>query len=267
MARLHLDSLAQKNSQADILEALEKLPKGLEDTYDEVINRIWSQDKEAVDLAGRVLMWISYAQIPLTVKQLQHAIAVTKGSTELDQKHLPHEKRLISVCAGIVTIDQEGGIIRLVHYTTQQYFEQIRERKFPNAQTSVATACLTYLNFNVFADGPCKDRFLLEEWRKILEFGRYAALFWGQHTRGEAENKPDVQRVVLSLLASEKKKDLMLQMATYAKSSWGDIDFTKGQTLLHVIAKNGLATICRFIFDERNRGECKDTTCEGPSMW
>lgn len=68
MARLHLDSLAERNSQADILEALAKLPKGLEGTYDEVIDRIWSQDPKAVDLAGRVLMWISYAQIPLTVK-------------------------------------------------------------------------------------------------------------------------------------------------------------------------------------------------------
>jgi len=47
----------------------------------------------------------------------------------------------------------------------------------------------------------------------------------------------------------------MLQLETYTNSSWGSIEFPKGQTLLHVIAKSGLATVCRFILDERNRGE------------
>ena len=46
----------------------------------------------------------------------------------------------------------------------------------------------------------------------------------------------------------------MLQMETYANSSWGDIDFTKGQTLLHIIAKNGLATICERVLSRMING-------------
>ena len=35
---------------------------------------------------------------------------------------------LVSVCAGLVTIDRESNIIRLVHYTTEEFFERIQAR-------------------------------------------------------------------------------------------------------------------------------------------
>jgi hypothetical protein len=94
----------------------------------------------------------------------------------------------------------------------------------------------------------------LERRVQNYKFSRYAAQFWGFHTRGEAEKKPDIERAVISLLASKKKRGSMLQLETYANSSWGDIDFTKGQTLLHVIAKNGLAKICKRVLSRRING-------------
>lgn len=69
--------------------------------------------------------------------------------------------------------------------------------------------------------------------------------------RGEAENELDIQHALLSILESENKRNSMLQMETYAKSNWGGISFTKGQTLLHVVAKNGLATICERVLSKR----------------
>ena len=229
-------------------------PKQLYESYDEVINRIWRQDEYDLNLAKQVLGWISFAKRPLTVIELQHAIAFTIDPVEIDDADLFPEAELVSVCAGIVTVDPRSNIIRLVHYTTQEYFEGIGKNKFPAVQTTIAKTCLTYLGLSGF-DGPCHDSASLKQRLEKYKFGQYAAQFWGLHTRGEAENEPDIQRAVLSLLASENKKDSMLQLETYANSSWGNISFTKGQTLLHVIAKNGLATICRFILDERNKGE------------
>jgi hypothetical protein len=250
MAQLHIDSLSKKNDQKAIYDALEKLPEGLDATYDEVIDRIWNQDVEALDLAKRVLMWISHAQTPLTVKQLQHAIIVTPGSTELDEMRLTHEKRLISVCAGIVTIDREGNIIRLVHFTAQEYFQRIRGKQFPDAQTSIATTCLTYLALDAFKDGPCKDQDSIQKRLKKYEFGCYVAQFWAFHAR-KAETSSGVQKATLVFLADEKKRNSLLQMKTYINSSWGDISFIEGQTLLHLVAGNGLAMICSLILEER----------------
>jgi hypothetical protein len=60
-----------------------------------------------------------------------------------------------SVCAGLVTIDEESDIIRLIYYTTQEYFERTQTRWFPSAQTDIATTCLTYLSFDTFESGFC----------------------------------------------------------------------------------------------------------------
>jgi hypothetical protein len=69
-------------------------------------------------LANNVLLWITCAKRPLTTIELQHAIAVEIDEPELDEDNLPDIDDLISVCAGLVTIDKESNIIRLVHYTT-----------------------------------------------------------------------------------------------------------------------------------------------------
>jgi len=31
---------------------------------------------------------------------------------------------LVDVCAGIVRVDEESGVVHLIHYTTQKYFEE-----------------------------------------------------------------------------------------------------------------------------------------------
>jgi hypothetical protein len=75
-------------------------------------------------LANKVLSWITCAKKPLTTTELQQAIAVGDGDSEVDEDNIPEVESMVSVCAGLVTIDEESNIIRLAHYTTQQYFEQ-----------------------------------------------------------------------------------------------------------------------------------------------
>ena len=91
--------------------ALETLPNELNDTYDEVLKRILTQGEEDVKLAKRVLGWLLYAKRPLKTRELQHALSVTPNSRELDEAALTEEGDLISVCAGIVTIERETNII------------------------------------------------------------------------------------------------------------------------------------------------------------
>lgn len=56
------------------------------------------------------------AKRPLTTLELQHALAVEVGESELDEENFPEIEDMVSVCAGLVTVDEECGIIRLVHY-------------------------------------------------------------------------------------------------------------------------------------------------------
>ena len=46
------------------------------------------------------------------------------GESNLDEDNLPEIEDMVSVCAGLVTIDEESNVIRLVHYITQEYFKR-----------------------------------------------------------------------------------------------------------------------------------------------
>ena len=85
------------------------------------MERIGGQVKDQEELAKQVLSWITCAKRPLTTSELQHALAVEVGESALDEENLPQIEDIVSVCAGLVTVDKESKFIRLVHYITQEY--------------------------------------------------------------------------------------------------------------------------------------------------
>jgi len=125
-----LDSLTDKTTPRAITRALEELPKGsdaLDQAYQEATQRINGQEAGFRKLAWQVLLWITCAKRPLNCIELQHALAVELSDVELGEDNLQDIDEMISSCAGLVTTDDESHIIRLVHYTTQEYFERTQE--------------------------------------------------------------------------------------------------------------------------------------------
>ena len=104
----------EKLSTAEVRTALGNLPKGLDDTYDEAMERVERQDDNRKQLAKRVLSWISYVVRPMTVNELQHALAVVPNTTNIDLEAIIDEEILISVCAGLIVADGKQGVIRLI---------------------------------------------------------------------------------------------------------------------------------------------------------
>jgi hypothetical protein len=142
----------------DIRTAVRNLPKGngaYDYAYQDAMGRIERQGPKSVEFAKRVLSWITCAKRPLTTTELQHALAVDVGEPEFDLENLPQIGDMVSVCAGLVTVDQESRIIRLVHYTTQEYFQRTQEQWFPGGQLDMARVCTTYLAFRAFESGVC----------------------------------------------------------------------------------------------------------------
>ena len=86
----------------------------MDQTYDEAMKRIQQQDEEDRTLAYRVLSWIVFAYRPLSVEELQCALAVSPGMTRLEPEEFVFEECLTSYCAGLVVIDEESRITRLV---------------------------------------------------------------------------------------------------------------------------------------------------------
>jgi ankyrin repeat protein len=262
-----MDSLAKKHSRRDVRKALENLPKELDDTYDEAMQRIWSQDEEDAKLAEQVLSWISYAFTPLTVIKVQHALAAESGDEDFDEDALPDEDVLVSVCAGLVTIDQESKIIRLVHYTTQEYFERIRVTRFPGAQTRIATACLVYISFDVFAEGYCHDDEKMETRMHKYPFLQYAAKHWGDHARGDLET---IKERAIKFLEQKSKVSCSNQAMLLPEYRYVGFtqNFRKHITGLHLVAGIGLAKIVQLLLEREGvDADSKDENGQTPLSW
>ncbi|KAJ7773610.1 ankyrin repeat-containing domain protein [Mycena maculata] len=146
LAKLHISALSTKPTIKAVREALKNLPKDLEETYNDAMNRIDSQNEEDRKITHLVLTWVTNAKRPLSVQELQEALAIEPGATQLDVDNLLDIGIIFSVCAGLVI--QNGSGVRLVHYTTQEYLNTIQAQRFPNAQTDITRTLLTLLAFD-----------------------------------------------------------------------------------------------------------------------
>ncbi|KAJ6556323.1 hypothetical protein B0H19DRAFT_863901, partial [Mycena capillaripes] len=102
LAKLHIDLLAAKLTVRAVREGLKHLPKDLNRTYDEAMERIDNQKEDEKELAHLVLMWVANSKRPLSVGELQEALAIEPGSTSLDVENIPDIDTILSVCAGLV---------------------------------------------------------------------------------------------------------------------------------------------------------------------
>jgi len=139
-----MDSLAMQGTRRAVETALEHLPKELDETYNDAMKRIDNQNNYDRQLSYKILSWMTFSRRPLSLRELQHALAVEKSDTKFDEKNVPDQDMLTSVCAGLVTIDQERSVFRLIHYTTQEYFQRVGKIRFPTAEKEIS-AYLSYL--------------------------------------------------------------------------------------------------------------------------
>ena len=243
---------------------MEGLPKG-SDAYDEAykdaMERIEGQ-ADAKELAKQVLSWITSARRPLTTIELRHALAVEIGESKLDEDNVPQIEDMVSVCAGLVTVDGESGIIRLVHYTTQEYFQRTQKRWFPNIETDITIICVTYLSFRVFESGFCQTHEFEERLRSHPLYD-YAAHHWGHHAR-EALLIPDI----IGFLERKAQVEASSQALMAVKQWPGDSNYSqrgpKQMTGLHLAAYFGVSEAANTLLSHGQSADLKDSYSRTP---
>ncbi|KAJ7487929.1 hypothetical protein FB451DRAFT_1390903 [Mycena latifolia] len=110
LAKLHMDSLATKSTIRALRDALDNMPKDLEHTYDEAMERIDLQSEEDIKIARLVLSWISNPKRPLSLRELQEALAMEPGDTTFPDDNVLDADYMLSVCAWLVIVDQTDHI-------------------------------------------------------------------------------------------------------------------------------------------------------------
>jgi len=209
---------------------------GLDGAYDATLDRIKGQGKGKSALGMATLMWISRSERPMHIGELSEALGVEIGSRDMDRDNIPPEKTLLASCLGLATVD-ESSVVRLVHFTLQEYFNQHSEH-FKNPQATIAEVCLTYLNFDsVIELSPSLNRAPVET--RLLQ---YASTYWGLYARnGLTEAVKSLALRLLGKFGRHISAKLLL---------WGNFDlwergrrYSAGFTGLHCAAYLGLDKI------------------------
>ncbi|KAJ7688184.1 ankyrin repeat-containing domain protein [Mycena rosella] len=208
LAKLHIESLAAKNTIKSVREALQHLPKDLDHTYDEALERINRQNEEDKQLGLLALTWVANVKRPLSVSELREALAIEPEDTYLDVDNLLDMDIVLSVCAGLIIVDETVSVVRLVHYTTQNYLDSIRLARFPLAHPIIVSTCLTYLSFKEFEVLPelSEDIMDMIVAHPFLQYAQY----WLMHARGDPE------------LCLQDKILAFLSQASRWTGIWGD---------------------------------------------
>ncbi|KAL4923581.1 ankyrin repeat-containing domain protein [Aspergillus undulatus] len=264
LARLHIDSIQGKRSVKQIRESLKSLPSGLDAAYEDAWSRIESQLPDQVQTAKDALSWVSCAARPLTPLELQHALAIEDDLSFLDGDNLPEIEDLIVACGGLVTVDEQENVVRLVHYTTQEYFERHQDRLLPGARYEIGKNCTNYLCFDEFQSGTC---WKFEDYDKRLRdfpLFEYVAEHWGHHVR---QQEVELDRI-LGFLRKKGNVNACYQAIIprakwwYTADNWYALsrEFQSEVRGVHLAACFGLVEACRVLIEEDEDGQVDSTT-------
>lgn len=199
--------------------------------------------------------------------ELRHASAVKIGYPEFNAKRQPDIEDMVSVCAGLATVDEESGIIRLVHYTTQEYFERKKNDWFRDAETDITKICVTYLSFSVFESGYSRSD---EEFEKRLHSNPlyiYAAQNWGHHARVASLPCQEALDFLLCKAKVEASSQALIVDNRYKWNLEYSQRFPRNMTGLHLAAYFGVEEIVEEHHWKGAETDAKDTYGRTPLSW
>jgi ankyrin repeat protein len=194
------------------------------------------------------------------------------GETQVDKDNIPGVS-LTDICAGLVVVDKGTNLVRLVHYTTQEYFDRERERPFPLAESLLARTCLTYPLSLVDEDS------LEKGWdRRSVSmdypFLTYAICHWWRHAYECVESDSELRSLAVKLLGRERTWfDLIITPGGLPRTDelepWGDRHYWLGDrpSGLEFAAMYGWVNVCRDLIVQQTTFTTLDGDGETALHW
>ncbi|RXW16981.1 hypothetical protein EST38_g8870 [Candolleomyces aberdarensis] len=194
VASLQLEALKGSMSPRALTNALETLPTSINDLYRHTLKRIDAQSEPEVLLAKRAILWLVYAPVPLSMNQLQHALATNLDLGIFDGDDIVRGEFIFDVCCGLVSRSYDSASpstpLRLIHYTAHDFLKEACLSWFPAPHTFLSSICVVYLSaqlrYRNYPNG--EDTFLINP-DPLRPFLIYAYNHWGTHSRLSSQEK------------------------------------------------------------------------------
>ena len=154
---MQLQTLIEKRSDQQIIDALSHLPRDLPQTYERILAQF--TEAEDIDLGSQIFRWVAVAKRPLTVQELREAIGIVPLQDTWNPRSFINDmKRAIACCGNLLFVDEEQQMVHFTHSSVIQYLRSeiisnSLSRYFINLDQAAAdagAACVTYLNLPVF---------------------------------------------------------------------------------------------------------------------
>ncbi|KAK0216579.1 hypothetical protein EDD85DRAFT_436865 [Armillaria nabsnona] len=149
LADMQMTLLAETADRAELIEELNESPGTIQITYKYFLERVERKPEGRRNLAFQIFGWVAFAERPLTILELQYALAMRPGTTELNPNRILNLDIISRACIGLVVVDGRG-YVRFAHPTTRQYFISQKDKLFPGIQEHITRMSLTYMSFNIF---------------------------------------------------------------------------------------------------------------------
>lgn len=155
--KLQLQTLREKRSDQQIIDALSHLPQNLPQTYERILAQF--TEAEDIDLGSQIFCWVAVAKRPLTVQELREAIGIVPLQDTWNPRSFINDiKRAMACCGNLLFIDEEQQTVHFTHSSVIQYLRSdiISKSLSPyfidldQADADASATCVTYLNLPVF---------------------------------------------------------------------------------------------------------------------
>jgi hypothetical protein len=134
-------------------------------------------------------------------------------------------------------VDEQLSVVRLVHYTTQEYLDSIQAKCFPDAQTEITLVLLTFLDF-YYEPGNVSTNPL-----PLGQLGDYSQ-FCLAHGTGQPELQ--LKAMIMDFLGWAPQ----WQETTTWNSPWNFCEWPLQPTALWISAAANLLEIAKFLSEK-----------------
>jgi ankyrin repeat protein len=157
-----------------------------------------------VAVANMVLNFIAFADPPLPIPLLEHAISVSAKGATLRPGNIIREATISDLCSSLIrkSLDEERGF-EFAHFSVREFLDsdELTKHGLEDFRVSPSTCnrllavqCLRYLlldNFHQSPEATVEGILSIAQGNDHYPFYYYASFFWARHARGEWANQAD----------------------------------------------------------------------------